>query len=61
VSALKKSLLHGFGLALVLASPLWLTLERPPSYLNFAVSLALGILLLVLARLSPESGRRTDR
>jgi hypothetical protein len=61
VSALKKSLLHGFGLALVVASPLWLTLEKPPNYLNFTVSAALGILLLVLSRLSSESRSGTDR
>jgi len=39
-------------MALLLASPIWLTLEKPPNYFNFAVSLLLGILLLILGRLS---------
>ena len=33
----------------MLASPLWITMEKPPNYLNFGVSLVLGILLLILA------------
>ncbi len=49
---MKKRLLHGFGMALMLASPIWLTIEKPPNYLNFAISLLLGILLMVLARLT---------
>jgi len=48
----KKRALHGFGVALLLASPIWLTLEKPPNYFNFAISLLLGILLLILSRLS---------
>lgn len=46
---MKKRLLHGFGIALVLASPLWITMQKPSSYFNFAISLAIGILLLILA------------
>ena len=49
---MKKRALHGFGMALLLASPIWLTLERPPKYFNFAISLLLGILLLILGRLA---------
>ena len=49
---MKKRALHGFGIALLLASPIWLTLERPPNYFNFAISLLLGVLLLILGRLS---------
>jgi hypothetical protein len=45
----KKLALHGLGIALMLASPIWITMQEPPSYLNFGVSLVLGILLLVLA------------
>jgi hypothetical protein len=52
---MKKHLLHGLGPALMLASPIWLTIEKPPNYFNFAIGLALGILLLVLARLSTAS------
>jgi hypothetical protein len=48
----KKRILNGFGMALVLASPLWITLSSPPNYLNFALSLVLGILLLISSRLS---------
>ena len=36
-------------MAFLLASPLWITTQQPPNYLNFGVSLALGILLLILA------------
>jgi len=39
-------------MALLLASPIWLTLEKPPNYFNFAISLLLGVLLLILGRLS---------
>jgi hypothetical protein len=45
----KKSALRGFGIALLLFSPLWVTMMEPPSYLNFGLSLALGIFLLYLA------------
>jgi hypothetical protein len=45
----KKRALHGFGIALMLFSPIWITMQVPPSYLNFGVSLVLGILLLILA------------
>jgi multisubunit Na+/H+ antiporter MnhE subunit len=50
--------LHGFGLALMLASPLWLTLQEQPSYFNFGISLVLGICLLVLAGHFPEEKKR---
>ncbi len=46
---MKKRALHGFGIALMLFSPLWITMQKPPNYLNFGVSLVLGILLLILA------------
>ena len=46
---MKKRLLHGFGIALVLASPLWITMQQKPNYFNFALSLIIGILLLILA------------
>jgi len=58
---MKKRLLHGFGMALLLASPIWLTIEKPPNYFNFGISLLLGILLLVLSRLSPASKTGTHR
>jgi len=58
---MKKRLLHGFGVALMLASPIWLTFEKPPNYVNFAISLLLGILLMVLSRLYPESKPHPDR
>jgi hypothetical protein len=56
---LKKRILHGFGMALILASPLWITFSEPSDYLRFGISLAVGILLLVLSRYTPES--KTDR
>jgi hypothetical protein len=28
---MKKHLLHGVGMALLLASPIWITFEKPPS------------------------------
>ena len=59
--AMKKRLLHGFGMAFLLASPIWLTIEKPPNYFNFAVSLLLGILLLILGLLSGPSPTRPGR
>ena len=47
-------ILVGFGLALMLASPLWLTLQERANYFNFGISLGLGICLLVLAGYFPE-------
>ena len=41
----------------MLASPIWLTIEKPPNYFNFGVSLVLGVLLLVLALLTSPSPR----
>ncbi len=58
---MKKRLLHGLGVALTLASPIWLTFEKPPNYLNFAISLLLGILLIVLGLLSGPSPTRPRR
>lgn len=52
---MRKRLLHGLGMALLLASPIWITLTTPPSYVNFGISLALGILLLILGHYTPES------
>ena len=46
---MKKRFLHGVGMALMLASPFWLTLEDPPNYFAFGISLSLGILVNVLA------------
>jgi len=54
---MKKRLLHALGMALMLASPIWLTIEKPPNYFNFGVSLVLGVLLLVLALLTSPSPR----
>lgn len=51
---MKKRLLHGVGLALLLASPIWLTMGKPPNYFNFGVSLVLGVLLLVLGQLTAK-------
>jgi hypothetical protein len=51
----KKRVLHGFGIALILASPMWITLTEPRDYFRFAISLALGILLLLYERLTPKS------
>ncbi len=38
----------------MLASPMWITLEKPPNYFTFGVSLVLGILLLVLGQLTAK-------
>jgi hypothetical protein len=46
---MKKRLIHGVGMALLLASPIWITMQEPSNYFNFALSLVLGILLLILA------------
>ena len=53
--AVKRHLLHSFGLAFLLASPIWLTMSKPPKYLNFALSAAIGLLLLVLRAGIPET------
>jgi hypothetical protein len=53
---LKKRIVHGLGLALILMSPLWITLSEPREYANFGISLALGILLLVYGRTMAEKG-----
>ncbi len=52
---MKKRLFHGLGMALLLASPIWITLTTPPSYLNFSISLVLGLLLLALGHFTRES------
>jgi len=46
---MKKRVLQGLGMALLLASPIWLTFSKPPNYFNFGVSSVLGVVLLVLA------------
>ena len=46
---MKRRLLHGFGIAFLLASPIWITMQEPSNYFNFALSLVIGILLLILA------------
>jgi hypothetical protein len=58
---MKRRLLLAFGLALLIFSPLWLTLAEPRNYLNFGISFVLGILLLILGLLSgkaPTTPRR---
>jgi hypothetical protein len=55
MNAMKKRLMHGLGMALLLASPIWITVSKPANYVNFAISLVLGILLLVLGHYAPES------
>jgi hypothetical protein len=47
-------------MALILASPLWITYSEPSDYLRFGISLALGILLLVYSRYTPESKTGRD-
>lgn len=49
---MKKRALQGLGLALIIASPMWLILMEPPDYLTFGIATLLGALLLVLAHLS---------
>ena len=44
----KRHLLRSFGLAFLLASPIWLTVSKSPNYLNCGLSAAIGILLLLL-------------
>ena len=44
-----KRLLHGLGIATMLASPMWITMRETPSYVIFAMCLVAGILLLILA------------
>jgi hypothetical protein len=45
-------------LALVVASPMWLTMEHPPDYGKFGVAIGLGLALLALSYFSPEDKRR---
>ncbi|HVP43689.1 MAG TPA: hypothetical protein VMS96_09655 [Terriglobales bacterium] len=54
-SLVMKRMLHGLGMALMLASPFWLTLEDPPDYYKFGTSLALGLLLNMAGILYPKS------
>jgi hypothetical protein len=56
-----KRLLQGLGLALLLASPMWLTIRKPPNYTNFVISLILGILFLILGLLSAKPPTKPDR
>ncbi len=58
---MKKRLLHGLGMALMLASPIWITLEKPSNYFNFGISLVLGILLIILGLLTSPSPRNPRR
>ena len=58
---MKRRFLLGFGLALLIFSPLWLTLAEPRNYLNFAISFLLGVLLLVLGLLASQSPRGPRR
>ncbi len=58
---MKKRLLHGLGVALIVASPLWLTMEEPPNYFTFGISISLGILLNVLGLLAPAAKAHPDR
>jgi hypothetical protein len=53
---MKKRLFHGLGLALLLASPIWITMSEEPNYVNFVLSAVLGICLLLMAHYAPESG-----
>jgi hypothetical protein len=48
-------------MALILASPLWITYSEPRDYLRFGISLALGILLVVYSRLTTESKSDAER
>jgi len=53
---MKKRALHGLGLALLLASPIWITMAERPNYFTFAISAVLGILLMVMAHYTAASG-----
>jgi hypothetical protein len=48
-------------MALILASPLWITYSEPSDYFRFGISLALGILLLVYSRYMTESKADSER
>ncbi len=56
-----KRILQAFGWALLLASPLWITMSQPANYTNFAISLVLGLLLLLLSLTYAPSGSGTRR
>lgn len=53
MKGVKKLAFKGFGIALVLASPMWITMEQTPNYFVFTLSLVTGILLLILAWQTP--------
>lgn len=55
---MKKRMLQGFGLALVVASPMWLTMEQPPDYVKFGIAISLGLFLLALSYFYPAEKRR---
>lgn len=57
-SRMKKRMLQGFGLALVVASPMWLTMEQPPDYVKFGIAISLGLFLLALSYFYPAEKRR---
>jgi hypothetical protein len=48
-------------MALILASPLWITYSEPREFFRFGISLVLGILLIVLSRLTTESKTDPER
>jgi len=58
---MRQRLLNGLGMALMLASPIWLTMGKPPNYFNFAISLILGVFLLVLGLLTGPSPTKRGR
>ena len=39
---MKKRLYHGLGMALLLASPIWIAMADEPNYVNFVLSAVLG-------------------
>ncbi len=49
---MKKRALQGLGWGLIIASPVWLVMAEQPNYFLFANAFLLGVLLIVLGRLS---------
>lgn len=43
---------------MVVASPMWLTMEKPPDYEKFGLAIVIGLLLLALSYFSPAEKRR---
>lgn len=52
LSPMKRRAFQAIGLALVIASPIWHTMAEQPNYFLFANAFLLGLLLIVLGRLS---------